>query len=347
MWRFLSVCAVLLFSAGAANAQAFLGSGSTFCYPVLTAWAAAYEKATGVQLTYQPIGSAAGITEIRHEVVDFAISEAPLDDATLLRDGLTQFPLVLGAVVPVVNLDGIAPGRLRLTGPVLADIFLGKIRKWNDPAVVALNPGLNLPDQTIMVVHRSDGSGTTFIWSEYLSSVSNEWKIKVGNATSLSWPTGFGGKGNGGVAEKIVRLSGSIGYIDYTYAMRRHLSYAVLRNQAGNFVAPNPHSMAAATEGLDWRKNQNFNVILNNAPQSDAYPIMAISFAILRKYPHDIGRTHELLKFFSWIYENGRNTASTEQYLPLPPLLVQQIKDYWLAEKIQTGMISHVVAAAP
>jgi phosphate transport system substrate-binding protein len=255
--------------------------------------------------------------------------------------------LVLGAVVPVVNLDGIAPGRLRLTGPVLADIFLGKIRKWNDPAIIALNPGLNLPDQTIMVVHRSDGSGTTFIWSEYLSRISNEWKIKVGSSTLLSWPTGFAGKGNSGVAEKIVRLSGSIGYIDYTYAMRRHLSYAVLRNQAGNFVAPNPHSMTAATEGVDWRKNQSFNVVLNNAPQSDAYPIMAISFAILRKYPPDIGRTHALLKFFSWIYESGRNTASTEQYLPLPPLLVQQIKDYWLAEKIQSGMISHVVAAAP
>ncbi len=317
-----------------ARAQVLFGSGSTLCYPLLTAWAEAYGKITGTSLIYQPIGSAAGITEIRHAVVDFAVSEAPLDDAALLRDGLAQFPLVIGAVVPVVNLAGIGPGSMRLSGPVLADIYLGRIRKWNDAAIAGLNPGLKLPDLAIVVVHRSDGSGTSFIWGNYLSRVSKDWKARVGEGTTLAWPTGFGAKGNGGVAEKLAKAPGAIGYIDYAYATKRNLTYIVVSNKAGQFVAPDMQSMATTTEGMDWQKDKDFNVSLNDRPQENAYPIMAISFVIMRRYPVVPERTRALLDFMAWLFVAGRDTASAQHYLPLPPPLLQQIQDYW-----RTGLL--------
>jgi phosphate transport system substrate-binding protein len=325
------VCAVLVMcvTATPAAAQAVLGSGSTLCFPVMAKWIEAYRKVQGGEIQYQPIGSAAGMIEVRHDVVDFAVSEAPLDDAQLLRDGLAQFPLVIGGIMPVVNLDAIAAGQLHLTGALLADIFLGKVTNWTDPAIAALNPGLNLPDLRIQVVHRSDGSGTTFVWADYLSKVSNEWKVKVGESTTIAWPTGFGGKGNSGLAEKVSRLRGAIGYVDYAYARSRKLAYALVQNRAGNFVTPGIASFEVAAEGAAWRKEEDFNVLLTDAPAVNAYPIVATSFVLVRKYPADRGRARAMMAFFRWTLENGQDLAAAQDSVPLPPPLVQQIESYW------------------
>jgi phosphate transport system substrate-binding protein len=316
-----------------AGAGEILGSGSTLCYPVMAKWVEAYEKVSGVHVVYQPIGSVGGVTEIRHEVVDFAVSEAPMDDAQLLRDGLIQVPLVIGGVVPVVNVDGVAAGQLRVTGPMLAGIYLGKITKWNDPAIAELNPGLKLPDLSIFVVHRSDGSGTTFIWADYLSKVSADWKVRVGENTTIAWPAGFGGKGNGGVAEKVARVRGAIGYVDYAYAAHGNLAYALVRNQAGNFVTPDTAGVEAATTGVDWLKERNFYVLLTDAPAANAYPIVATSFVLIRKYPGNQERARDLLAFLRWALENGRDFAIEQAYLPLPTPLVQQVEDYWETQR--------------
>jgi phosphate transport system substrate-binding protein len=289
----------------------------------------AYEKLKGAHIQYQPIGSAGGITEIQHEIVDFAVSEAPLESEQLLRDGLGQFPLVIGAIVPVVNLAGIPAGQLRFTGSLLADIYLGKVTKWNDPAVAALNPDLKLPNLAILVVHRTDGSGTTFNWANYLSEVSADWKVRVGANTTVAWPTGVGGKGNVGVAEKVARVPGAIGYIDYPYAARAKLTYGLVQNQAGKFVIPNLDSFQAATLSVDWMKQRDFYVLLTDASATNAYPIMATSFVIVRKYPHDPGRARDILAFFRWALENGQELARGLEYLPLPPPLVQQIEAHW------------------
>jgi phosphate transport system substrate-binding protein len=333
MWRIL--CAIILACVITTSvaAQEITGSGSTFCYPLMTKWAESYAKIGGGHIVYQPIGSAAGITEIRHEVVDFAVSEAPLDDAQLLRDGLAQFPLVFGAIVPVVNLEGISPGQLHVTGGVLADIYLGKITKWNDPAIVSLNPGLKLPDLAILVVHRSDGSGTTFVWADYLSKVSTEWKAKVGENTTLAWPAGFGGKGNGGVAEKVARVRGAIGYIDYTYAVRSNLAYTTVQNRAGNFITPDRASFEAAITGVNWKPEQDFDILLTDTPAANAYPIIATSFAVVRRYPRDPGRSRPMLEFLRWALEHGQDLAVAQQYVALPASLVEQIEGYWEAEK--------------
>jgi phosphate transport system substrate-binding protein len=328
------VSAVMLFCALAASAaaQEILGSGSTFCYPVLTKFAEVYEKIAGTRVLFQPIGSAAGIIEIQHQVVDFAISEAPFDSAQLLRDGLSQFPLVIGAIVPVVNIDGIAPGQLHFSGALLAAIYLGKITNWNDPSIAELNPDVKLPNQAILVVHRSDGSGTTFNWATYLSQVSDDWKVRVGANVSVAWPVGVGGKGNGGVAEKVARVRGAIGYVDYVYATRGHLAHGLVRNQAGQFVPPDIPSFQAATASIDWTKEHDFGILLTNAPEPDAYPIMATSFVMIHKYPRDPGRAHDMLAFFRWALESGQDLASSLGYLPLPPTLVRQIESYWAAE---------------
>jgi len=315
-----------------AVAQEIVGSGSTFCYPVMVKLTEAYAKVSGAQVLFQPTGSAAGMLDIQHQVVDFAVSEAPLDEMQLMRDGLDQFPFVIGAIVPVVNIDGVSPGQLRFTGRLLADIFLGKITNWNDPAIAELNPELKLPNLAILVVHRSDGSGTTFNWATYLSMVSDEWKLKVGAYTSVAWPTGVGGKGNGGVAEKVARVRGAIGYVDQTYAERAKLSHGLVRNQAGNFVTPDAVSFQAAAVNVDWTKEPEFGVLLANTSNAGAYPILATSFVMIRKYPRDPGRTHEMLAFFRWAMENGQDLARSLGYLPLPPQLVQQVEDYWRAE---------------
>lgn len=318
------VCSIM----ASAVAQEIAGSGSTFCFVVMMKLTEAYEKLSGTHIQYQPIGSAGGITEIQHGIVDFAVSEAPLESEQLLRDGLGQFPLVIGAIVPVVNVAGIA-GQLRFTGSLLADIYLGKVTKWNDPAVAALNPDLKLPNLAILVVHRTDGSGTTFNWANYLSKVSADWNVRVGAKTTVAWPTGVGGKGNVGVAEKVARVPGAIGYIDYPYAVHAKLTYGLVQNQAGNFVTPDLDSFQAATLGVDWMKQRDFYALLTDAPATNAYPIMATSFVIIRKYPHDPGRTRDMLGFFRWALENGQELARGLGYLPLPPPLVQQIEAYW------------------
>jgi phosphate transport system substrate-binding protein len=312
-----------------AAAQEILGSGSTFAYPVLTKWSEAYEKISGVHFVYQPTGSSGGVIEIRSGVVDIGVTDAPLDDAQLLRDGLAQFPVVIGAIVPVVNIDGIAPGQLRFTGQLLADIYLGKVRNWSDAAIVALNPGIKLPDQAILVVYRSDGSGTTYNWADYLAKESAEWNGKVGVATKLAWPTGVGGKGNGGVAEKVARVKGAIGYVEYSYAVQAKLTHALVRNRAGHFVPPDTTSFQAATDDVDWSRDKDFYVLLSDAPAANAYPIMAMSFAVMHRYPKDDTRGRATLAFFRWTMENGQESASALRYLPLPPSLVHEVEAYW------------------
>jgi phosphate transport system substrate-binding protein len=234
--------------------------------------------------------------------------------------------------VPVVNIDGIAPGQLRFSGPLLAAIFLGKITNWNDPAIAELNPDLKLPNHPILVVHRSDGSGTTFNWATYLSQVSDDWKVRVGASVSVAWPVGAGGKGNGGVAEKVARVRGAIGYVDYSYAKRGNLAYGLVRNQAGNFVVPDIASFQAGTASIDWTAQRDFDILLTNAAEPDAYPIMATSFVMIRKYPRDPGRTRDMLAFFRWALESGQDLASSLGYLPLPSALVRQIEGYWVGE---------------
>jgi phosphate transport system substrate-binding protein len=316
-----------------AGGQQIHGSGSTFVYPVLAKWSEAYQKVSGVHVEYQPLGSSGGLTEIRAGVVDFGVSDAPLFGEQLLRDGLAQFPVVIGAIVPVVNLDGITAAQLRFTGQLLADIYLGKVKTWSDPAIAALNPGIVLPDRAILVIHRSDGSGTTFNWTDYLSKVSAEWKTKVGSSTLVAWPTGAGGKGNSGVAENVARVKGAIGYVEYGYAQRKKLSYALVQNRAGNFVLPDMSSFRAATTDIDWARVREFNVSLTDAPRADAYPIMAASFALIRRYPKDVGRSMDVLAFFRWALENGQELATSLYYLPLPPQLVQEVEGSWNAER--------------
>jgi phosphate transport system substrate-binding protein len=260
------------------------------------------------------------------------VSDAPLDGAQLLRDGLVQFPVVIGAIVPVVNLDGITAGQLRFTGPLLADIFLGKVTNWSHPSIAAVNPGIELPDLAILVIHRSDGSGTTHNWADYLSKVSGEWKVRVGASTLVGWPTGVGGKGNNGVADYVTRVRGAIGYVEYGSAQRKKMAYALVQNKAGNFVLPDTASFQAATADLDWTKVREATVSLTDSPKADAYPIMAASFALIRKYPKDVGRSHNVLAFFRWALESGQVMATALDYLPLPPLLVQEVETYWKAE---------------
>ena len=321
-------CATAFPAAG----QRIHGSGSTFVYPVLAKWSEAYQRTRGVHVEYQPIGSSGGLTEIRAEVVDFGISDAPLTPDQLLRDGLAQFPVVIGAIVPVVNLDGITAGQLRFTGQLLADIYLGKVKNWSDPAIAAVNPGIRLPERPILVIHRSDGSGTTFNWTDYLSKVSEEWKVRVGASTLVAWPTGAGGRGNGGVAENVARVKGAIGYVEYGYAQRKKLAYGLVQNRAGNFVPPEMSSFQAAIADLDWAKAREFDISLTDAASADAYPIMAASFVLVRKYPKDSEHSSDVLTFFRWALENGQDLAASLDYLPLPPPLVRQVEAYWSAE---------------
>ena len=313
-----------------AAALEILGSGSTFAYPVLTKWSEAYEKISGIHIAYQPIGSSAGISEITSGVVDIGVSDAPLDDARLLRDGLAQFPVVIGAIVPVINLEGISSGQIRFTGQLLADIYLGKVKNWSDAAIAAVNPEINpAKSRGIFVVYRSDGSGTTYNWADYLSKVSNDWKVQVGVGTKLAWPIGAGGKGNGGVADYVARVKGAIGYVEYTYALRAKLTYGLIRNRTGNFVSSDATSFQAATEGVDWAKDRDFYVLLSDAPGANAYPNMATSFALIRRYPRDAVRSRATLAFFRWAMEDGQELASSLQYAPLPPSLVRQVEAYW------------------
>ena len=314
------------------------GAGATFPYPIYAKWAEAYKKATGVGLNYQSIGSGGGIKQIRSKTVDFGASDMPLKAAELDKDGMVQFPAIMGGVVPVVNLDGVAPGELKLTGQVLADIYLGKVKKWNDPAIKALNPSAKLPDSEITVVHRADGSGTTFIFTNYLSKVSPDWKTKVGESTSVSWPTGIGGKGNEGVAAQVQRLKGSVGYVEYAYAKQNKMAHVQIRNRSGNFVQPSERTFQAAAAGADWKNAPGFYEILTDEPGAESWPITGASFILMHRTQADPKRALEVLRFFQWSFKNGDKMASELDYVAIPDSVVALIESEWKASvKDQAG----------
>ena len=317
---------------GAAQAQQITGAGSTFVYPILSKWSADYSKDNGVQVNYQSIGSGGGIAQIKADTVDFGASDAPLTPADLTAAGLVQFPVVIGGIAPVINLPGVAVGQLRLSGAVLADIYLGKIKAWDAPEIAGLNPDLKLPNLPITVVHRSDGSGTTYNFVDYLSKVSPAWKSAVGVGTSVSWPAGVGGKGNEGVAAYVERIKGSIGYNEYAYVMQNKMTFALLQNAAGEFMAPSIQAFQDAAASADWAHAQDFDLVLTNAPGKGAYPIAASTFVLMHKISKDAANSKTALAFFGWALEHGQSQAQSLDYVPLPPALVIQIEAYWQAQ---------------
>jgi len=321
--------AALAFS-GFAVAQDVTGAGATFPAPLYAKWASDYNKATGVKINYQSVGSGAGIKQIDAKTVAFGASDMPLKDEELAKKGQIQFPTVIGGVVPVVNIKGVEPGQLRLNGQVLGDIYLGKITKWSDPAVKALNPNLALPDAAISPVRRADGSGTTFIFTNYLSKVNPEWKAKVGEGTAVNWPTGAGGKGNEGVAAFVGRLPNSIGYVEYAYVKQNKMNYALMQNSAGQFVAPDDTAFKAAAAGADWSKS--YYQILTNQPGAQSWPITGATFILMHKVQDKPEQAAATLKFFEWAYKNGDQTASALDYVPMPDSVKTQVMKLWASE---------------
>ena len=338
--RFQQVVWVMLGTlagAGAVQAADISGAGATFPYPIYAKWADAYKKETGIGLNYQSIGSGGGIKQITQNTVDFGASDMPLKPEDLQRDGLMQFPTVIGGDVPVYNLKGIAPGELKFSGALLADIYLGKITKWTDPGIARLNPGKKLPDEDITVVHRSDGSGTTFIWTSYLSKVSSQWKEKVGEGTSVSWPAGVGGKGNEGVASYVLRIDGAIGYIEYAYVLQNKMSYGLVSNREGQFVAPDINSFQAAAAGADWRSAPGMYLVLTDAPGKTSWPIAGATFILMHTEQRDAQRAKEVLRFFDWAYAKGGKLAEELDYVPLPASVVKLIQENWKAQLKANG----------
>ncbi|HEX3423157.1 MAG TPA: phosphate ABC transporter substrate-binding protein PstS [Sphingomicrobium sp.] len=313
---------------GAASGAQITGAGSTFVYPVLSAWAADYQKQSGSSINYQSIGSGGGISQVEAGTVDFGATDQPLKPDELAKNNLAQFPVVVGGIVPVVNIAGIDAGKLKLTGPILADIYQGKIKNWNDPAIVKINPGVNLPSSAISTVHRSDGSGTTFNFTHYLGQVSPAWKAGPGEGKTVDWAGGIGGKGNEGVAGYVKQLPNSLGYVEYAYVMQNHMAYALLQNAAGQFVAPSADTFAAAAATADWRNAQDFNLVMTNAPGPQAYPIAASTFILLPKQPKDKAKSNAVVAFFKYSLEKGQAEASKLDYVPLPDDLVKQIESY-------------------
>jgi phosphate transport system substrate-binding protein len=309
-----------------------IGAGATFPYPIYAKWAEAYKAKTGQGMNYQSIGSGGGIAQIKAKTVDFGASDMPLKPDDLKAAGLMQFPAIVGGVVPIVNLAGIAPGALKLTGTVLADIYLGKIKKWTDKAIGDLNAGLKLPDEPIAVVRRSDGSGTTFVWTDYLSKTSDEWKAKVGSSTAVSWPEGVGGKGNEGVAAYVQRIKGSIGYVEYAYAKRNSMTHALVRNREGRFVQPDDATFQAAAANADWAHAPGFYRILTDQPGANAWPITSASFILMHVRPDKPQNAGEVLKFFDWSFRNGQKLAEELDYVPLPDAVVALVADAWRRE---------------
>ena len=312
---------------GAMAQQEATGAGASFPAPLYSKWAADYNKATGVKINYQSVGSGAGLRQIEAKTVDFGASDAPLKDEELNKKGLVQFPTVIGGIVPVVNIKGVAPGQLKMNGQVLGDIYLGKITKWNDAAIKALNPALALPDSDIAPVRRADGSGTTFGFTNYLSKVNADWKAKVGEGTAVNWPTGAGGKGNEGVAAFVGRLPNSIGYLEYAYVKQNKLTYALMQNSAGNFVAPDDTSFKAAAAGADWAKS--FYQILTDQPGKDSWPITSATFILFQKVQEKPVQAATALKFFEWAYKSGDKTAADLDYVPMPDSVKGIIMKSW------------------
>jgi phosphate transport system substrate-binding protein len=310
-----------------ACAQDVTGAGATFPAPIYAKWADAYNKATGVRINYQSVGSGAGIKQIKSKTVDFGASDMPLKDEDLNAAGMVQFPTVIGGVVPVVHIDGIKPGQIKLTGQVLGDIYLGKITKWNDPALAALNPGVPLPAADISVVRRADGSGTSFIFTNYLSKVNAEWKAKVGEGTAVNWPTGAGGKGNEGVAAFVQRLPNSIGYVEYAYVKQNKMTYTMMKNKDGNFVSPNDVAFKAAAAGADW--NKTFYQVTTEQPGKDAWPLTSPTYILMYKSQDKPANAANTLKFFDWAYANGDKMADDLDYVPLPDSVKALVHKEW------------------
>ncbi|TBO28796.1 phosphate ABC transporter substrate-binding protein PstS [Aquabacterium lacunae] len=326
-----AVAASLALVAGSVFAQNVTGAGATFPAPIYAKWASAYSKSVGIQINYQSVGSGAGIKQIKAKTVDFGATDMPLKDEELAKDGLTQFPTVIGGVVPVVNVKGIAPGQLKMTGELLANIYLGAIKKWNDPAIAALNPGVALPDAPIAVVRRADGSGTTFIFTNYLTKVSADWKSKVGEGTAVNWPTGAGGKGNEGVSAFVMRLPNSIGYVEYAYAKQNKMSHVTLKNAAGTFVQPDDATFKAAAASAEWSKS--FYQILTNQPGKDAWPLTGATFILMHKKQDKPEQGAASLKFFEWAYANGDAAATELEYVPLPATVKDLVRKQWATIK--------------
>ncbi len=344
--RFLRASAIALAlgaTAVSAGAIEITGAGASFPAPIYAKWADGYQKATGNKVNYQSIGSGGGIKQINAKTVDFGASDMPLKAEDLEKGGLMQFPTVIGGVVPVVNVSGVQPGQLNLTGPVLADIYLGKITKWNDKAIADLNPKLVLPNVDIAVVRRADGSGTSFIFTNYLAKVSEDWKSKVGEGTAVQWPTGMGGKGNEGVAAFLQRIPNSIGYVEYAYAKQNKLAHVLLKNAAGNFVAPDDLTFKAAAAGADWHKS-NFGEILTNQAGKDAWPITGATFILMHKVQEKPVQGAEVLKYFEWSYKNGGKVAEDLDYVALPDGLIKLIHAAWGTLKDASGKPVYNVA---
>jgi len=320
------IASVMSVSAFAAD---ITGAGATFPYPIYAKWAEAYKKETGVGLNYQSIGSSGGIRQINARTVTFGATDAPVKGEDLDKNGQIQFPAVIGGTVPVFNLDGFAPGELRVTGPVLAEMFMGTITKWNDPKLVALNPGKKLPNENITVVHRADGSGTTFNWTDYLTVVSKEWAEKVGRGAAVKWPaaSSVGGKGNEGVAANVTRIKGSIGYVEYAYAKKNKIPHLKLQNKDGVFVDPDDKTFAAAAAGADWFSVPGMGLSIVDQKGKDAWPVSTASFIIMYKDPADKAQSQEVLKFFDWAFKNGKQLALELDYVPLPDTLTKQIRE--------------------
>lgn len=337
--RFLATAAFAAALAASAPALAadITGAGATFPYPIYAKWADAYKKATGTGMNYQSIGSGGGIKQITAKTVNFGASDMPMKPEDLEKNGLMQFPAIMGGVVPVYNLKGIKAGEIRFTGELLANIYLGKIKKWNDAAIAGLNPGVKLPDDNITVVHRSDGSGTTFLWTNYLSKVSADWKGTVGEGTSVKWPSGVGGKGNEGVASYVQKINGALGYVEYAYAKQNKLTAGMMRNKAGKFVAPDDNSFKAAAAGAEWTKTPGMGVILTEQPGDASWPVTGASFILIHKAQDKPAAGREVLKFFEWSFANGQKMADELDYVPMPDPVVKVIQAEWKNIKDAAG----------
>jgi phosphate transport system substrate-binding protein len=330
---FIAMTAASAFAyASVSFATDITGAGSTFIYPIAAKWADAYKSQSGTNMNYQSIGSGGGIKQIEAKTVDFGASDMPMTPEDLKKNGLMQFPAINGGVVPVINLEGVAAGALKLDGATLASIYLGKITKWNDPAIAALNKGVKLSDQNITVVHRSDGSGTSFIFTNYLSKVSPEWKSTVGEGTAVSWKTGTGGKGNEGVASYVQRIKGAIGYVEYAYALQNKMNHVQMKNHEGQFVQPNIESFKAAASGAKWDKAPGFYEILTDEPGKSSWPITGSTFVLMHTTQDKPESAEAVLKFFDWSFKNGSKMAESLDYVPMPESVANLIRNAWKAE---------------
>ena len=329
MRKILVLAAVAAGIAGSAQAADITGAGATFPFPIYSKWAEAYKKEAGVGLNYQSIGSGGGIRQIKAKTVAFGATDAPLKGEDLSKDGLIQFPTVMGGVVPAVNIAGVEPGKLKLSGEIIAQIYLGDIKKWNDPKIAALNAGLTLPDANINPVYRSDGSGTTFVFTDYLSKVSADWKAKIGTNTAVQWPVGIGGKGNEGVSASVKQVANSIGYVEYAYAKQNKLSHALVKNADGNFPAPEEKAFQAAAANANWSEQPGFGISLNNQKGAEAWPITSATFILVHAKPEKPEEVQAALKFFDWAYKGGDKLASDLDYVALPANVKDQVRNAW------------------